>query len=133
MKIIIFFIVAYLFFACGNAKQVKNIESGQTENHSAKDTNCRFTISFISFGGGIDKNAKKEFEQFIIDFELKNNIKIAFERKYWGKEGEVDFCFMLNELKKEEQEYFILQSKNQLTSSSRVRFHENILKEPKQK
>lgn len=131
MKIIIFSIVTYLFFACGNAKKVKNIESTQTENHSVKDTICRFTVSFISFGAGIDKNAKKEFEQFIIDFELKNEMKIPYEKKYWGKEGELDFCFMLKELKKEDQESFILQSKNQLANSTHVRFHENISKEPK--
>jgi hypothetical protein len=131
MKTIIFSIVTYLFFACGNTKQVKNNESTQTENHSVKDTNCRFTVSFISFGGGIDKNAKKEFEQFIIDFELKNEMKIPYEKKYWGKEGELDFCFMLNELKKEDQESFILQSKNQLANSTRVRFYENISQEPK--
>ena len=131
MKIIIFSIVTYLFFACGNAKQVKNIESTQTENHLVKDTSCRFTVSFISFGGGIDKNAKKELEQFILNFEIKNEMKIPFEKKYWGKEGELDFCFMLNELKKEDQESFILQTKNQLANSTRVRFHENISKEPK--
>ena len=49
----------------------------------------------------------------------------------WFRGGDMDS--VLNELKKEDQESFILQSKNQLSNSTRVRFNENISKEPKQK
>ena len=101
------------------------------ETSATKDSSYRFTVSFISIGSGIDKKAKNQYEQYLKDFELKNNVSISYEKKYWGREGEVNFCFMLNELKKEEQESFILQSKNLLTNSTLVRFKETNSQEPK--
>ena len=57
--------------------------------------------------------------------------KFLYEKKYWGREGEVNFCFMLNELNKDNQEKFILESKNLLSNSTRVRFKESNSQEPK--
>lgn len=112
----------------------KKAELNQTEaaeTSASKDSSYRFVVSFISIGSGIDKKAKSQYEQFLKDFELKNNVTISYEKKYWGREGEINFCFMLNELKNEEQESFILQSKNLLANSTLVRFQESNSQKPK--
>lgn len=113
---------------CKKAELNQTVAAG---NSATKDSSYRFIVSFISIGSGIDRKAKTQYEQFLKDFELKNNLTISYEKKYWGREGEVNFCFMLNELKKEEQESFILQSKNLLINSTRVRFKETNSQEPK--
>lgn len=116
--------------ACSMGKKAELNQTVAAENSSTKDSSFRFVVSFISIGSGIDRKAKSQYEQFLKDFESKNNVNISYEKKYWGREGEVNFCFMLNELKKEEQESFILQSKNLLANSTRIRFKENNSQEP---
>lgn len=116
--------------ACSMSKKAELNQTVAAENSAIKDSSFRFVVSFISMGSGIDRKAKSQYEQFLKDFESKNNVTISYEKKYWGREGEVNFYFMLNELKKEEQESFILQSKNLLANSTRVRFKENNSQEP---
>lgn len=130
MKItVISLVLFFTYAACSMCKKAEMNQTVAAETSATKDSSYRFTVSFISIGSGIDKKAKNQYEQFLKDFELKNNVTILYEKKYWGREGEVNFCFMLNELKKEEQESFILQSKNLLANSTLVRFVENLNKE----
>lgn len=132
MKItVLSLVLLFTYTACSMCKKAELNQTVAAENSAAKDSSYRFIVSFISIGSGIDKKAKNQYEQFLKDFELKNNVTISYEKKYWGREGEVNFCFMLNELKKEEQESFILQSKNLLTNSTLVRFKETNSQEPK--
>ena len=48
------------------------------------------------------------------------------ETAHWGREGEVDYCFKLAELSKEEQATFIAAIKSELKDSERVSIKENV-------
>ena len=132
MKLIVLsMVLLFTSAACSMSKKAELNQSVQTETSATEDTSYRFIVSFISIGSGIDKKAKNQYEQFLKDFELKHNVTILYDKKYWGREGEVNFCFMLKELNKEDQEKFIHESKKLLANSTRVRFKETNSQEPK--
>lgn len=55
-------------------------------------------ISFISFGAGIDPEARQLLDDFMDNFELKNKLKLHGYVIPWGREGEADFCLGLSGL-----------------------------------
>jgi hypothetical protein len=116
---------------CSMSKNAEIKQTVKTEDNSTKNPNYRFIVSFFSIGSGIDKKSKNQYQEFIKEYELKNGISIVYEIVNWGKEGEINFCFKLNELNKEGQEIFILESKKILSNSPRVRFKENATSEGK--
>jgi hypothetical protein len=131
MRYIIYMLVFITLLACHNAKKatdknttipisVNNVKSMEV------DTNYRFSVSFISIGAGIDRKAKQEYDQFIVDFDQKNNVKLNYEVTSWGREGEVDYCFKLTELNKVQKDQFVAKSKETIKSSTLIRFRENM-------
>ena len=97
-----------------------------TQNNKQEATNLyRYCVSFISIGSGIDGSAKQQFLDFIKDFETKYNIKISYEVVKWGREGETDYCLKLVELKADEQNAFITNSKELLKTATLIRYSEN--------
>lgn len=67
----------------------------------------RLVVSFISIGAGTDPDAKAILEAYVYDYKLKNNKVVAYYMIPWGREGEVDCCFPLDELNASEQKNFI--------------------------
>lgn len=90
----------------------------------------RFGISFYSIGAGIDVEAKKSYLKFLREFEEKNKVTIHYEIAPWGREGETDFCFKLNELDAKGQVKFIQESKENLKGVEHVHFTENEVCKP---
>jgi hypothetical protein len=62
---------------------------------------------------------------FISRYQLENKKELKFEAVPWGREGEVDYCFMLSELSAKEQSRFINALKDQLKFSELVQITEN--------
>jgi hypothetical protein len=69
--------------------------------------NSRLIISFQSRASGIDRGTKKEIDEFISKYEKEKGVQLAKEVVRWGREGEVDYCFKLSELSKEDQKDFV--------------------------
>jgi hypothetical protein len=88
-------------------------------------TTYRMTVSFISKGGGIDSKAKVKFDAFVAGYETTNKVKLAHETVTWGREGEVDYCYKLAELKDPKKTAFVRESMALLTGNDRVQFKEN--------
>lgn len=132
MKNLIFLITIITLFACNSAKKVTD-KTTTTQNTITTDTNYRFSVSFISIGGGTDKKAKQQYDHYITEYEQKNKVKLNYETTNWGREGEVDYCFKLVELDKKKQELFITETKEILKSSSLVRYKENMTCRQKKK
>ncbi len=126
MKTSIFFLMICSLVACKNLKNT-TISDTSTSSEQAKDadTNFQFIVSFISIGAGIDKTAKKQFEQLMTEFENTNKLKLNVVIKKWGREGEVNYCFVLKNLDRELKNTFITNTKSTLSQSNLVRFHEN--------
>jgi hypothetical protein len=137
MKKIIFFTVLLLtIIACKSSKKMVTTAASleptsQTpqvvKSIALMDTMCRFTVSFISIGAGIDHQAKGELDQYILKVNKKYTVKIISEIAKWGREGEVDYCFKLNELNTQQQDLFISETKELLKNSTRVRYVENSI------
>lgn len=135
MKNFIFLIAVTTLFACNSNKKVtdKKITTSATQSKITTDTNYRFSVSFISIGAGTDKKAKQQYDQYIAEYEQKNKVKLNYETTNWGREGEVDYCFKLEELDKKMQELFVAETKEILKSSSLVRYQENMTCHQKKK
>lgn len=131
-KIVLFVllpILVFSFFSCGLAKKmaVKKAKKKAKSELLGVEGVYRLTVSFFSIGSGVDGKAKQAFETALADFEKDNNIKIAFETSKWGREGEVDFCFKLDELSSKQQTKLIKSLEASVKDSKLVRFSENSI------
>ena len=96
------------------------------ESYSQTATeNSRLIISFQSHASGIDGRAKKDIDTFISDYEKEKNVRLAREVVGWGREGELDYCFMLSEITKEDQADFVSRIGIKVKSSDRTSLQEN--------
>lgn len=114
-------IIILLLLSCHtskNATQKDNSENNISEN-------MRFIVSFISIGSGPDGEAKIQLDTYLTDYQTKNKVKLDFKTTKWGREGEIDYCFKLSELKNKEQSSFIREVQNLLKNSTLVRYTEN--------
>ena len=128
MKITVFLILfIFGFVACNTPKKTteSKLQNQVSQKKPLPDSLYRFTVSFISIGSGTDKNAKKQFMQFIQQFNEKNNVKVNTEIANWGREGETDYCLKLSELNKQQQNQFLTETKEVLKNSVLVRYEEN--------
>lgn len=95
-------------------------------NGNLKDTNlCRLMISFYSIGEGSDYKLIKELEDTITSYAAQTGKNIDFVKSSWGREGENDFSFKLNELSKEEQSDFVKRVREILKKGKLVSIYEN--------
>jgi len=127
MRHILIFIAITSFFACSSSK--KSTENSNSEFEANSETTAdsiySLRVSFISIGSGTDRKARKEYEQFIIQFEQSNKVTVLLEKANWGKEGEIDFCIKLTGLNNDLQKQFIQGTKDNLKDSKLVRIYEN--------
>jgi hypothetical protein len=127
MRHILIFIAITSFFACSSSK--KSTENSNSEFEANSETTAdsiySLRVSFISIGSGTDRKARKEYEQFIIQFEQSNKVTVLLEKANWGKEGEIDFCIKLTGLSNDLQKQFIQGTKDNLKDSKLVRIYEN--------
>lgn len=119
----VLFICILFVFSC-NANKLVNKETNKLDEKVAVEStdNYRFIVSFYSPGNGIDTKMKESY----LDFIGNNYPIIKFEKTNWGREGEVDFCFLLDELNENDQVKFITESNNILSNSERVNVYENV-------
>lgn len=140
MKLPAFILIALLIlFSCKSSKDstvssktaitTKSDEPDKIKQSSAEepvnDKIYRLYVSFFSRGPGIDRKAKIAFDNFIIKYESDNNLKIEYEAIKWGREGEIDYCFQLNNLSKKQQGKFITETRKILETSKLVHIREN--------
>ena len=75
----------------------------------------RLVVSFVSRGEGIDLQTKTTFEQWLA---TKKNV--TWNVQPWGREGELNYCFPLNNMKASEQDAFVKEVQQQLAGRSMV-------------
>ena len=88
-----------------------------------KDGSIRYVVSFYSIGQGIDGKVNDEFVKFLDTYP--NPVKIKYEPKHWGREGETDYCLALNELSAPQQAEFVKKANELLAKSKLVHIKEN--------
>lgn len=90
-----------------------------------KPAPCRLLVTFISIGEGPDFQAKDKLDNFISQWEIDTQKGVDYEIRGWGREGEADYCFMLNELGADEQQRFIDGATAAVEGSELVKIGEN--------
>lgn len=124
MKYLIYLILPLTLFACSANKQTNSTATPAIA--TSNDSTCRFVVSFISIGAGIDNKAREEFDKFVLEYSAKNKVHIVYVPERWGREGEIDYCFKLKELDSSKQQAFIREAKGLFKESSLVRYKENV-------
>lgn len=107
---------------------IMNIQNCQNKNSTAGNQNehvSTLLISFISKGSGINYTAKNVFDEYIASFEKKHNVKIQYEEHGWGREGEVDYCINLSNLKDKEKNIFLSGTYERLSNQDNVIIEKN--------
>ncbi len=104
-----FILLLLVFSSCSTPEQVNELAY-------SKDANvCNLNVSFRSIGAGIDRKSYKIFLTYLEEFENEEKIKLSYEQLFWGREGEMDYCFkyenltqkQIQKLEKEIKEKFI--------------------------
>jgi hypothetical protein len=109
-----YLILFFVFVSCDTSKK-------STEAIFSKDTNiCKLNVSFRSIGAGIDRKTHKTFLNYIEQFEKEEKVKLAYDKIFWGREGEVDYCFQYNSLSQKQIIKFEQQLKEVFVESKSV-------------
>ncbi|HRH63385.1 MAG TPA: hypothetical protein PLI68_08660 [Bacteroidia bacterium] len=91
------------------------------------------SVSFFSIGEGTDGKMMNRYKEFIDIFSKEKKLTLANEQNAWGREGEVDYCFLLEELNAKQRIEFIEKSKSLLAESKLVHVIENGRCHPKRR
>ena len=87
-----FLLILFIIVSC-------SISRKETVSTFSKDSNvCNMNVSFRSIGSGIDRKSYKLFLLFIEQFENDEKVKLTYEQIFWGREGEMDYCFHYSNL-----------------------------------
>lgn len=114
------FSLALPTFSCKSKKEAANSSASSTTSEMKKET-YRLIVSFISKGAGTDSELRPKFLSYVEQHPKKPK----FETINWGREGEGDYCFTLNELSSSEQKEFIDEIKKLVGKSDMVHIAEN--------
>jgi len=125
-NIALFTICSCLFFNI-SCKSNSSTKASGKENQSIvnqenkKEENYPLVLSFYSIGTGVDGTYLRKFNDFLESYQPKLNPIIT----PWGREGEVDFCFTLNELSTNQRKKFIKEVRELLKDCKLVHIYEN--------
>jgi hypothetical protein len=136
MRITICLIFAVVFFSCCKSKQngvstppAKPAPSAplptSDEVEAQKQAYNNVVISFYSIGEGVNAKAIEAIENFIGEYSKKINKAIPYSKIAWGREGEVDYCILLTELKPDERKIFVDESRRLARQFELTHFFEN--------
>ena len=85
----------------------------------------RLVVSFISIGEGTFSKGREQLNEHIETFQIKNKIYLNHVSKAWGREGESDVIFSLEELTAEQQVDFINGIKELFKGNQLILIEEN--------
>jgi len=109
-----------------NSQVVKEQQETWTrEQAQAGPADFRLVVSFISIGAGTDPDAKVLLDKFISEYVAKSGKSVKYIMIPWGREGEVDCCFNMNELTASEQKDFIESLKVEMKGKELIQINEN--------
>jgi hypothetical protein len=128
-------VAAFLTIACHSSKKASSIaiteveESKQAEQTemppASMEKKIRLVVTFASIGAGIDPNGKTMLDGYINSFKEKSGKLVKYGTLAWGREGEYDCEFSLNELNLNEQTDFIIGLKKQFKGNQLIQIEEN--------
>lgn len=125
IQLTLFALVLLMGISCKHRKKIQESPkntSVEVQENATQKTSYRLIVSFISRGAGIDT----KLYSTVTDFLEKHPKKPVYEKKHWGREGEVDLLLQLNEFKSSsEKDQFIKELKSLTGNAERIHFKEN--------
>jgi hypothetical protein len=128
-------VAAFFTIACHSSKKASSItiteveeskQAQQTEMPPASmEKNIRLLVTFASIGAGIDPNGKTMLDEYINSFKEKSGKLVKYGTLAWGREGEYDCEFSLNELNLNEQTDFLKGLKKLFEGNQLIQIEEN--------
>ena len=100
--------------SCATTKEVNKQSSNTTMTK-------HLTVSFYSPGNGINEKAKAVYDAFL----KEKYSELKFETIYWGREGEVDYCFQNIAMFEKERVIFVKETKKLLAKFGKINITEN--------
>jgi hypothetical protein len=135
MKYVLSIILLFTFLSCksrkdqnANAQTAASVDSSGIESRrSAIEVmpQHRLSVSFISIGSGVSRDGLSKLEQYLDEQEKIDKVRLARVYKSWGREGEIDVLFSLDELSAARQSEFIRDLKSRMQNDSLVQVEEN--------
>jgi hypothetical protein len=132
----ILLIVAIFFtIACHSSKKATSSTINEVEDSkqaeqkemspTSTEKNIRLVVTFASIGAGIDEKGKTMLDGYINSFKEKSGKLVKYGTLAWGREGEYDCEFSLNELNLNEQTDFVKGLKKLFEGNQLVQIEEN--------
>jgi hypothetical protein len=115
-KIILIIAVMLTSFSCKHTK----------DTTKTADT-YRLIVSFISKGEGTDSQTLAAMESLITTFSNRDGFQVKYDKYPWGREGESDYCFKMEGMKKSKQDEFVKSMKNLVKDAPLVIVMENAV------
>lgn len=88
--------------------------------------NCALVIIFISRGQGIDREKKNEFVEFVPKLNDEMKINLEIKEVFWGREGEVKYCFPVDQIPEESKKIYIKKLMDFVSGNDRIIVRENV-------
>ena len=128
--------IGVLIASCKSKKEMNNLKVrndsiASMKASAAKDSamfaangGTRLNVSFYSPGNGINHAAVKMLDSFWDEYKSPTPGGVALYINYWGKEGEVDYCFITNGLNKQHADSLVSTIKDLLKDQDRINYSE---------
>lgn len=122
--------VLCLIIACkaNENTEKKSMETSKEINNQNQSNQKTYDIvvSFISMGEGIDEKTRdelvKSFKLKIDEFKTRVNV----EQVPWGREGEIDYCFTLDNLTDSQKKELKKLIKQIVKDNQLINYQENV-------
>ncbi|GAB4255853.1 MAG: hypothetical protein Kow0079_12800 [Vicingaceae bacterium] len=122
--------VLCLIIACkaNENTEKKSMETSKEINNQNQSNQKTYdiVISFISMGEGIDEKTRdelvKSFKLKIDEFKTRVNV----EQVPWGREGEIDYCFTLDNLTDSQKKELKKLIKQIVKDNQLINYQENV-------
>ncbi len=119
MKIALLFLLNFFFFA------VHAQSDWQAKPNI--DGTYRLVVAFASRASGPDAEGLKRIQELIKVYENKFNKKISYNIGRYGREGETDYSFDLNNLSKKQVKKFVAVLNKEMRKYNVVSVGENMI------
>ncbi|MFM2156566.1 MAG: hypothetical protein RL516_1315 [Bacteroidota bacterium] len=126
---------AFFTIACHSSKKASSSTINEVEDSkqaeqkemspTSTEKNIRLVVTFASIGAGIDEKGKTMLDGYINSFKEKSGKLVKYGTLAWGREGEYDCEFSLNELNLNEQTDFVKGLKKLFEGNQLIQIEEN--------
>jgi hypothetical protein len=102
---------------------VPTIAVGEPNPATPTNDSIRLNVSFYSPGSGINYLAARKLDAFLTKYADENPGAVTVYKSAWGREGEVDYCFKMND--KSKGDSFVKQVQDLLKGEDRINYKDN--------